>query len=83
MPDKPKEERLKEGVSLLKQLRDIIKNDKVMPYIEVKGIITEWIEDGKEYSGRVDFESIGRYAELFLPRTASKAATLAFKVVKN
>jgi hypothetical protein len=81
--EKTKEERLKEGISLLKQLLEIVKNEGTPGYPEVKTVITDWIQTGAAYSGRIDFEFYGRYAELSLPRSAKLAATLAFKVKKD
>ena len=77
--DKSKEERLKEGISLLKQMRELIRDNEHPGMIELQKIITQWIEDGKAYDGSVDFYDHDRTAELSLPRTANKAATLAFK----
>jgi hypothetical protein len=81
--EKTLEERLKEGISLLKQLLEIVKNEETSGYPEVKAVITDWIKTGTPYSGRINFEFYGRYAELSLPRSAKLAATLAFKVKKE
>jgi len=81
--EKTKEERLKEGISLLKQLLEIVKNEGTPGYPEVKAVITEWIQTGVPYLGRIDFEFYARYAEISLPKSAKLAATLAFKVKKE
>jgi hypothetical protein len=77
--DKTKEDRLKEGISLLKQMRELIRDNEHPGMIELQKIITTWIEDGKAYDGSVDFYDHDRTAIISLPRTANKAATLAFK----
>jgi len=79
MPDKPKEDRLKEGISLLKQMNDMIQDLEHPGMIELKKVITTWVSDGKAYDGKIDFYDHDRFAEVSLPRTANKAATVAFK----
>ena len=51
--DKPKEERLKEGIKLLREFLDIIKNDQNPGYLEFKEKISTWIQDGKAWVGRI------------------------------
>lgn len=79
MPDKPKEDRLKEGISLLKQMNDMILDLDHPGMVELKTVISNWVKDGKAYDGKIDFYDHDRFAEVSLPRTANKAATLAFK----
>jgi len=79
MPDKPKEDRLKEGISLLKQMNDMILDLDHPGMIELKKVISTWVQDGKAYDGKIDFYDHDRFAEVSLPRTANKAATVAFK----
>jgi hypothetical protein len=81
--EKPKEDRLREGISLLKQMKELIKNDEHPGYLELKQVITTWVNDGKAYDGKIDFYDHDRYAEVSLPRTANKAATVAFKNKKS
>jgi hypothetical protein len=77
--DKPKEERLKEGISLLKQMLDLVKDNEHPGYVELKTVITQWINDGKAYDGKIEFYDHHRIAEVSLPRSANKAAAIAFK----
>jgi hypothetical protein len=79
MPEKLKEDRLKEGISLLKQMNDMIKDMEHPGMVELKQVITTWVNDGKAYDGKIDFYDHDRYAEVSLPRTANRAATVAFK----
>ena len=81
--EKTMEERLKEGISLLKQLLDIVKNEEVIGYSEVKKVITDWIKTGTAWDGRIEFPWHSRVAEISLPRSAKLAATLAFKVKRD
>jgi hypothetical protein len=79
MPEKLKEDRLKEGISLLKQMNDMIQDLDHPGMVELKKVITTWVNDGKAYDGKIDFYDHDRYAEVSLPRTANRAATVAFK----
>ena len=79
--EKTKEERLTEGISLLKQMRGHLDPEED-GYIEMKRVITQWINDGKAWDGRIEVPSYHRYIELSLPKSAALAATLAFKLKK-
>lgn len=79
--EKTKEERLSEGLSLLKQMKEHLDPEEEA-FLEMKRVITQWINDGKAWDGRIDVPSYGRYIELALPKSATVAATLAFKLKK-
>ena len=79
-PEKTKEERFKEGVFLLQQVKDLIKNEFEPGYAELKERISEWVNMGKSWDGRIEFGIIGRYADVELPRTNARAASANFKV---
>lgn len=79
--EKTKEERLSEGLSLLKQMKEHLDPEEGA-FLEMKRVITQWINDGKAWDGRIDVPSYGRYIELALPKSATVAATLAFKLKK-
>ena len=79
--EKTKEERLSEGLSLLKQMKEHLDPEEGA-FLEMKRVITLWINDGKAWDGRIDVPSYGRYIELALPKSATVAATLAFKLKK-
>ena len=79
--EKTKEERLSEGLSLLKQMKEHLDPEEEA-FLEMKRVITLWINDGKAWDGRIDVPSYGRYIELALPKSATVAATLAFKLKK-
>jgi len=79
--EKTKEERLKEGITLLKQMKDHM-DPEDPSYLDLKDVISTWVQDGKAWDGRIEVPSYGRYIELSLPKSASLTATLAFKVKK-
>ena len=76
---KTKEERLKEGISLLTQLKEA----NVRQYggfTELQEKISEWVKTGEPWEGSIPFPEHGRVAELQLPKYNNKAAGMAFKV---
>ncbi len=78
--EKTKEERLKEGLSLLKQLRDAHVKENGDGYQEFKQKISEWVQTGSAWSGTILFQEHGRIGEVDLPRYNNKAAGMHFKV---
>lgn len=78
--EKTKEERLTEGVSLLKQLREAGVKDTGMGFQLVKAQISEWVQSGGSWSGTISFAEHGREAELQLPKYNNKSADIRLKV---
>lgn len=79
---KPKEERVKEGVHLLKELKGAGVKEHSFGYIELKTKITEWISSEEGWDGTIGFEEYGRQAEVELPKYNNKSAGINFKVKK-
>lgn len=77
---KPKEERLKEGINLLKQLRDNGVKENSLGFIELKTKISEWVSSEGSWDGVIDFREYGRVAEVELPKYTNRAAGINFKV---
>jgi hypothetical protein len=80
---KSKENRVKEGVALLKQLREAGVLDRSLGYIELKMKISEWVNSENSWEGIIDFRDYGRVAEVELPKYDNRAAGINFKVKKN
>ena len=81
--EKPKADRLREGVHLLKQLQGGGVAETAPGYMDLKDKITEWVETGERWDGRITFPTYGRYADVILPKKASQTATIAFKVANK
>jgi hypothetical protein len=79
---KPKEDRVKEGISLLKQLKDNGVQDHSLGFIELKTKISEWISGEDGWEGKISFSEYGRMAEVELPKYNNRAAGINFKVKK-
>lgn len=79
---KTKEERLKEGISLLKQLREAGVKELYGGFQELKTRISEWVTTGDSWEGTISFAEHGRVAEVELPKYNNRAAGMHFKVKK-
>ena len=79
---KIKSERLKEGISILKQLRDAGVKEHSLGFIELKTNISEWVNSENSWEGTIDFREYGRIADVELPRYDNRAAGINFKVKK-
>ena len=78
---KTKEERVKEGIHLLKQLLDAgVKQHG--SYLDLKVRIDEWIKTGEAWSGSVPFQEYGRKAEVILPAKNPANASIIFRVAQ-
>ncbi len=80
MPDpKPKEDRVKESIEILKKLKEIGVTEREPGYILTKQKFTEWINTGEAWSGDIDFPLLQRKAEIVLPARADRVASLLLK----
>jgi hypothetical protein len=80
---KTKADRLKEGINLLKQLRDNGVREYSFGFIELKEKISEWVKSEESWEGTIDFSDYGRVAIIELPKYDNKAAGINFKVKKS
>jgi len=81
--EKTKEERLKEGISLLKQLKEAHVREYGDGFQTLKEKISHWVTTGEAWQGVVDFSEHGRMGEVELPRYNNKAAGMHFRVQKD
>jgi len=81
--DKAKEERLAEGLELLRALLRTGVSEDEPAYIDMKSKISEWVNTGVSWEGRIEFPQHARYANVRLPKNSLNTATLAFKMKKG
>lgn len=79
---KPKEDRLKEGINILNQLRNNGVKDYSLGFMELKDKISEWVKSEDGWEGTISFSDYGRIAEVDLPKYDNRAAGLNFKIKK-
>ena len=80
---KSKMDRVKEGVSLLKQLRDNGVKEDSFGFEDLKEKIKEWVSSENSWEGSIDFRDYGRIADVELPKYTNKAAGVNFRVKKR
>ena len=61
---KTKADRLKEGIAILKQLRDAGVKEYSLGFIELKTKISEWVNSENSWDGVIDFSEYGRVADV-------------------
>lgn len=76
---KTKEDRLKEGLHILNQLKEGGVSQTSGGFVDLKSRVSEWVNSGKSWDGRIEFPEYGRYALVELPKSAKVVAALAFK----
>jgi hypothetical protein len=78
---KPKEDRVRETITILNKLKEVGIADTEPGYQEVKRLMSKWIHDGEAASYKVEFHRFGRRAELVLPARADRTVSLALKAI--
>ena len=81
MPDKSKEDRLKETLRLLKELGRVGFAPVDIGYNEVKAVLSQWVKDGEAVEAEIEFPRYNRLAKISLPKTDDKAAGIVLKAV--
>ena len=80
---KTKEERVKEGMELLRKLTEVGVSRYVLGWKEVQETVAEWVRDGESLYKKIKFPTMGRIAEITLPSRADREANLWFRVAPN
>lgn len=79
---KTREERIKEGIHLLKQLVEAGVKRGCGSFGDLKKRIDDWILTGDAWAGKIRFEEYGRIAEVLLPSKQIHTASLTLRVQK-
>jgi len=80
MSTKPKGERLKETITLLKKLPQVGVPVESYAYSQVQELMTIWVKDGPAAFEIIDFDT--HWGELTLPIKEGKVSTLELKLKK-
>lgn len=78
--EKPKADRLKECVAILKDLQGLGIPYDCPEVLKLRTHINAYVNDGVCWEGRIDFSFYGRIAEVKLPRRADRAVELLLRV---
>jgi hypothetical protein len=76
---KPKEDRVKESITILNKLKELGIKDIEPGYQRVKELMSEWVKTGESVTETVEFPYFGRKADLVLPKRADRTASLLLK----
>jgi hypothetical protein len=79
--EKTKVERLKEGVTLLKKLRETGINAEDIGSKNIQKAVSEWVNTGEEFTGIIPFARYDRNAHINLPKYVGKNASVVLKVI--
>jgi len=74
---KPKAERLKETITLLKKLPQVGIPESSYAYGKVKDLMSAWVNDGPAITERIDFQT--HWGTLVLPIKEGKVSSLDIK----
>lgn len=77
------EDRVREGVALLKKIQEVGIDISDDGYIQLKAKISDWVKTGDPWTGKIKFSLDNRVAEVLLPRKATAVASLALKATGN
>lgn len=75
-PLKSQLQRLNEGITILKKLKELGIPPSEPGYYMTKQKIDEWIAGGDEWEGRIDFPRFQRRGELVLPVKPDRVANM-------
>ena len=79
--EKTKIERLKEGITLLKKLRETGIDAEDIGSKNIQKAISEWVTTGEEFTDIIPFARYDRNAHISLPKYVGKNASAILKVI--
>lgn len=81
-PEKTKEERVNEGMTIIRKLLGVGVEATNPGFVAVKQAVSTWISDGRPATlSQIQFGRLDRVGELVLPRRRGAEPTLVLKVV--
>lgn len=78
---KPKADRLREGITILKKLAEVGIPATEPAYMEIQACISAWVSTGESVAKAIPLARFDRVAHLTLPRRRTAVATLVLKTV--
>ena len=80
--EKPKEDRVREGITILQKLKEVGIPQMDNGFKEIQQAISDWVKTGEPLHKEIPFARVDRVAELTLPRKRTAIATIMLRVVK-
>lgn len=82
-PEKTKEERVSEGMTIIRKLLEVGVEATNPGFVAVKAAVSAWIADGRPSTlSQINFGRLNRVGELVLPRRSGTEPTLTLKVLR-
>jgi hypothetical protein len=78
---KPKADRLREGITILKKLQEVGIGPLEPAFAEIKALISGWVTTGEAVAKAVPLVRFDRVAHLVLPQRRTAVASLVLKTV--
>lgn len=78
---KTKEDRLKEGLTMLKKLRDVGIDKEDAGSQGIQKAVSEWVKTGEEIKAVIPFGRYDRDAHIHLPKYVGTTANIVLKVI--
>ena len=78
---KTKEERLKEGLTMIKKLKQVGISSEDFGSKNIQKAVSEWVSTGEAFKGVIPFAKYDRDAHLVLPKYSNETATIVLKVI--
>jgi hypothetical protein len=82
-PEKPKEERVGESITILKKLREIGIHEAEPGFLQTKELMSAWVSTGLGGDYTIEFPRFGRKADLVLPSRAGRVASLNLRAPRG
>jgi hypothetical protein len=79
--EKPKEERLKEGVTMIKKLKQVGISPEDSGFQSIQKAVSEWVKTGEEFKDVIPFARYDRNAHIVLPKYVGSSASIVLKVI--
>ena len=79
--EKTKEERLKEGLTMIKKLKQVGISSEDFGSKNIQKAVSEWVNTGEAFKGVIPFAKYDRDAHIVLPKFANETATIVLKVI--
>lgn len=80
--EKPKEDRLREGIELLRKLTDVGVPSVDPGYQTIQRLVSDWVKNGETVQTTVVLSRLDRVAEILLPRRRQNTASILLRQQK-
>jgi hypothetical protein len=80
---KPKEDRVREGITILQKLKEVGIPPTDIGFRNIQEAVSEWVKTGEPISKKIPFARVDRIAEVVLPQKRTAIASVVLRVIPN